>query len=538
MTQKEALEILKMGHNAYLTGAPGSGKTFLLNEYIRFLKGRGVKTGITASTGIAATHLNGLTIHSWAGIGIKERLSAFDMDRLAKKRGLASKIGKTKVLVIDEVSMLHSFRLDMVDEVCRFLRGDERPFGGIQVVLCGDFFQLPPISKGNEDAPFAVYSKVWGKMNPRICYLEEQHRHCGHSLIQVLRDIREDGVSERTMERLRARYKKETPGGATKLYTHNIDVDSINEKRLDSLKGEEYVYAMETNKGGGAAIEALKKNCLAPEKLRLKKGAAVMFVKNNPEKRYFNGTLGTVLGFDSCGIPLIQIADGRKILVQREDWNVEEDGKIKASVSQIPLRLAWAITIHKSQGMSLDAAEMDLSKSFTEGMGYVALSRVRTMEGLNLSGLNDMALKVNKKILEFDGELARMSEEAAKELRSRDRTEIRNIQEEFLGPAAPVGGEKKVGTYDITKAMVEKETPVAEMAEEREMTEETIINHIEKLVERGDELNLEYLKPRPDRFEKIKNAFEKSKGKKLAPVRKILGSRFSYNEIKLARLFL
>ncbi len=538
MTQKEALEILKTGRNAYLTGAPGSGKTFLLNEYIRFLKNRGVKIGVTASTGIAATHLNGLTIHSWAGIGIRDRLSTFDMDRLAKKRGLSSRIEKTKVLVIDEVSMLHSFRLDMVDEVCRFFKRDERPFGGIQVVLCGDFFQLPPVSKGGEEASFVNESRVWGEMKPKICYLHEQHRHCGHSLTRILHDIRENNVSEHTLERLRARYKKETPGAATKLYTHNIDVDSINEKHLEELKGEEQSYLMVVNKGSGAAIESLKKNCLAPERLRLKKGAAVMFVKNNPEKRYFNGTLGTVLGFDSRGIPLIQTADGRKILVQKEDWNVEEDGKIKASVSQIPLRLAWAITVHKSQGMSLDAAEMDLSKSFTEGMGYVALSRVRTLEGLNLTGLNDMALRVNKKVMEFDDDLARMSDEAAEELKNAGAEETKKKQEEFLGPAGKPERGEKTSTYDVTKALVEKETPLGEMAEEREMTEETIINHIEKLIERGDEPNLEYLRPRQDRFEKIKNAFEKSKGKKLAPVRKILGARFSYNEIKLARLFL
>ncbi|NOY35454.1 MAG: AAA family ATPase [bacterium] len=544
MTQKEALDILKMGSSVFLTGAPGSGKTFLLNEYIGFLKGRGARVGVTASTGIAATHLSGLTIHSWAGIGIKDELTPFDLDRISQRQNIKSRIKNTKVLVIDEVSMLHSFRLDLVDQVCRAVRRDERPFGGIQVVLCGDFFQLPPISRGGEDASFVNSSRVWSEMDLKICYLHEQHRHSDSSLIQILREIRENNVGEETLNKLRERRGGELKQGtATKLFTHNANVDAINRRHLEEIKGREQAYDMRVNAGNKPAVESLKKSCLAPEELRLKEGAAVMFVKNNPEQRYFNGTMGTVIGFNSSGFPIVQTADGRKIIAKKEDWNMEEDGKIKASISQLPLRLAWAITIHKSQGMSMDAAEIDLSSSFVEGMGYVAISRVKTLNGLRLLGLNDMALKVNEEILSLDEELARMSERATGELKKMKNEEKEKRQKEFAGSVSGPGGARangleKISTYDITKNLVGQTMSVAEMAAEREMTEETIVNHLEKLIERGDKIDIEHLKPRQDRFEKIKAAFEKSKSTKLTPARRTLGPHFSYSEIKLARLFL
>jgi len=544
MTQKEALEILKMGHNVYLTGAPGSGKTFLLNEYINFLKGNGVVVGVTASTGVAATHLNGTTIHSWSGLGIKDALSEYDFDKLSNNKPLKTRIERTNVLVIDEVSMLHDFRLDLVDEVCRFFRNDPRSFGGIQVVLCGDFFQLPPISRG-EKARFVSDSNAWNSMRLKVCYLHEQHRHCDQDLVQILKDIRINNVGEHTLAPLRKRYQKDTAKiSPTKLYTHNADVDTINKRHLDLINEKEETYLMSVNKGSGFALESLKKSCLAPEKLSLKKGSAVMFVKNNPEKKYFNGTLGEVIGFDTFGYPLVKTVDGRKIDVKAEDWNMEEDGRIKASISQLPLRLAWAITIHKSQGMSLDAAEIDLSKSFVEGMGYVALSRVRTLEGLKLMGLNELALKVNRDVLILDEELVQMSERCSEELEEFSDKERERAKEEFIKSIASAdlivrdGKVEKASTYDITKVLVQQGLSIKEIAEEREMTESTIIAHLEKLVETGNKMNIEHLKPLPSRFEKIKEAFEKIKSKKLTPARKILGPYFSYDEIRLGRLFL
>ena len=173
MKQKEAWKILLAGHNVLLTGPAGSGKTFLLNKYIDHLKKEGIGVAVTASTGIAATHIGGRTIHSWAGIGIKDRLTARDLQSLAKKSYLKKQFEKVEVLLIDEISMLHAHRLDMVDAVCRTLKKNNLPFGALQVVMSGDFFQLPPISPGNEEAEFVYKAKVWPEMDVRVCYLEE-----------------------------------------------------------------------------------------------------------------------------------------------------------------------------------------------------------------------------------------------------------------------------------------------------------------------------------------------------------------------------
>ena len=193
MTQKEALDILKTGANIFLTGEPGSGKTHTINEYVEYLRERGIEPSITASTGIAATHIGGMTIHSWSGIGIKTYLDKYELDKLGSSEYLAKRVGKAKVLIIDEVSMLSAETLSMVDAVCREVRRSDEPFGGLQTVFVGDFFQLPPIVKVNdesqneyaqaeliESAPigrFACDAPVWAKAKPIVCYLTEQYRH-------------------------------------------------------------------------------------------------------------------------------------------------------------------------------------------------------------------------------------------------------------------------------------------------------------------------------------------------------------------------
>lgn len=409
MTQKQAFQILKQGENIYLTGPAGSGKTFLLNHFIKYLKKNNVGVAITASTGIAATHLGGITIHSWAGIGINKDLNEEQIKRILKKKRLETRFKRTKVLIIDEISMLHAHTLDLVDKVCKAFKKNILPFGGIQVVLCGDFFQLPPVSENGEEANFINKSKIWQNMNLHICYLGEQYRQVDNQFTQILNEIRNDKATENTKQILMTRLKQEVPIHIrpTKLYTHNIDVDSINNKELAKIPGSSKAYTMKLS-GPEALVEMLKKSCLAPQRLILKKGAVVMFVKNNFNAGYVNGTLGRVIDFDE-GFPIVETISRDQIFVGPEEWKIEENDITKAGIKQIPLRLAWAITVHKSQGMSLDAAEIDLSKSFTYGMGYVALSRVRTLAGIKLMGMNDMALRVDEEILELDKILRQVS---------------------------------------------------------------------------------------------------------------------------------
>ena len=207
MTQHTALDIMKLGHSLFLTGGAGTGKTYVLNQYIGWCKSHSIDVAITASTGIAATHIGGSTLHSWAGIGIRDTLTEMDIDNLMQKKNLYDRYNKTKVLIIDEISMLHAHRLDMVDKLARAMRRSSLPFGGIQIVMCGDFFQLPPISKNmGLTRDFAFYAESWKKLNPVICYLSVNYRQGDDSLNAILHAIRngevEDGVYDTLQDAL------------------------------------------------------------------------------------------------------------------------------------------------------------------------------------------------------------------------------------------------------------------------------------------------------------------------------------------------
>ncbi|MDZ7786433.1 MAG: PIF1 family DEAD/DEAH box helicase [Candidatus Saccharibacteria bacterium] len=411
MTQRQALAILDGGYSVFLTGPAGSGKTHVLREFIREARDNGKSVAVTASTGLAATHLSGNTIHSWAGIGIADELQTRTVRDMSKSR--REQINKADVLIIDEVSMLHDFRLDMVDQVCQKIRESQEPFGGLQVVLSGDFYQLPPVNRSEaKHGGFVVESEAWDALEPVVCYLSEQHRQRDDPLLEILSALRANDLRRRHAEALLARKTARTPfdDPVTELYTKNINVDSVNRSRLEAMDGEVHEYEM-TSTGRKGGVESLKKSCLAPETLRLKQGAFVMFVKNSQNKTYVNGTLGTVVGFedDEDELPIVETKNGRKITVEPDTWELRDGEKKIASISQLPLRLAWAITVHKSQGMTLDAAHIDLGNAFVPGMGYVALSRVKSLDTLTLAGLNKVALQLDEAAHRIDEDLRKRS---------------------------------------------------------------------------------------------------------------------------------
>ena len=399
MNQALALEIMLAGESALLTGPAGAGKTYVLNRFIQFAKAEGKKVSVTATTGLAATHLGGNTIHSWSGIGIADMLPSGFADRLPKTR--REIIEKTDVLIIDEISMLHDFRLDMVDEVCRLVRKKDEPFGGIQLIMSGDFFQLPPVNRADSQAGgFVVHSQAWAELEPAILYLEEQYRQNDEHLLEILNALRANDVRRHHAEKLLERADIAAPhDDITELHTVNIDVDTLNKKRLQQLDAEEKVYTQVTT-GSQNYVENLQRSVLVPPELKLKKGALVMAVKNSPTRTYANGSVGTVIGFEQgTEYPIVEFRNGKTVTMTPESWELRDGDKKRASISQIPVRLAWAITVHKSQGMTLDAAKIDLRKAFVPGMGYVALSRVKNLENLYLYGINRMALQISEDAL-------------------------------------------------------------------------------------------------------------------------------------------
>ena len=420
MKQALALEIMLSGENVFLTGAAGSGKTFTLNQFIKLAKNSGKKVSVTATTGLAATHLGGNTIHAWSGIGIYDYLSRKFFEKFPKTR--AEIIKNTDILVIDEISMLHDFRLDMVEEICRTIRQNDKPFGGIQVILCGDFFQLPPINRtGGRTGGFAIYSNAWKLAEFTICYLEENHRQKNDELSEILNALRADDLRRKHAQSLLDRIDIEPnfesddfSKNLTELHTTNIDVDKINEQKLAELEGEEFHF-VQTTTGAKNYVETLQKSVLAPELLRLKKGALVMAVKNAQNRQYVNGSIGEVIDFERLtDYPIVQFRNGKIITMAPETWEMRDGEKKRASIMQIPLRLAYAITVHKSQGMTLDAARIDLRKAFSEGMGYVALSRVRSLDKLYLLGINRTALMVSEEAQKIDFRLKNESLKAEK----------------------------------------------------------------------------------------------------------------------------
>lgn len=439
MKQSQALAILSSGVPVFLTGAPGSGKTHVLNEFVDQARARGLTVAMTASTGIAATHINGQTIHAWSGVGLDTVLTLDVLKRIKTRRRKAIKA--TDVLVIDEVSMIHAWLLDMVDEVCRAIKRSDQPFGGIQVVMSGDLYQLPPVSKartnadlvdlglaytnsrqryaalGKDPEGYVTEALCWEVLDPVVCYLTEQHRQDDSQLLTVLSNIRSGQVSQDDCDLLTTRVgllPKE--GEATvHLFPMNKTADTLNMAKLAQINQEEHVF-LATEAGAAPLVDRLKKNMLAPQRLVLKVGATVMALRNDPERQYVNGSLGTVAGFlpgRKGGYPQVKFDNGHLVTMAPAAWETLDGEMVLASVNQVPLRLAWGITIHKSQGMTLDRAVMDLRRTFAPGMGYVALSRVENLGGLYLTGISNRAFLVSQQAIMGDSDLRRASEAAA-----------------------------------------------------------------------------------------------------------------------------
>lgn len=569
MQQSTALALLKAGKNVFLTGSAGAGKTYVLQQYIDYLKRRKVALAVTASTGIAATHLKGMTIHAWSGIGLRQQISVEELAAMKSKKYLREQIESAKVLIIDEISMLHQQQLELVDQVLQYFKDNKYPFGGIQVVFSGDFFQLPPVGFPGESKrdKFAFMSPSWVNAKLHICYLTEQHRQEVGALQHLLNDIRSGQVSAESLALLeKAKNHQFTKGEIPPtLYSHNHDVNRTNNAHLRALEGETKTFEA-TTKGSKRLGAMLKKAVQADEILYLKKTAKVLFVKNNPEQHYMNGTLGEVLDFEEKGWPVVQLGDGSQLVVEPVEWTVEDDtGRVLAAYQQLPLRLAWAITVHKSQGMTLERAKVDLRRCFEQGQGYVALSRLQSLEGLQLVGFNDIALQVDGLALKAD---RRFQELSALVVKETDQERLKALEKRALVFLRHCGGitdpdaidkynkqlkekkkKKKQPTHLITKEMMEAGKTLEEIAHARGLTVGTIMNHLTKLHDLFPKMDFSAYRPEEQLVQTIKITREKLLKQDPSLLRpdgsissKLLhdemGGKIDYTTIKLALLFL
>ncbi len=553
MLQHRALEILKTGTNVFLTGEPGAGKTHVINQYTAWLRAAGIPVAITASTGIAATHIGGVTIHSWSGVGTREELSLRDIDNILTKEYVVKRFRKSEVLIIDEISMLDGSVLDMVNQILKQARGTNKPFGNMQVVFVGDFFQLPPINRVPENVQYSFSSKAWAEAEPSVCYITEQYRHEDELLSNLLKSIRCGDVEEShyalLLEQTTIGYDEIEP---TRLFTHNAKVDEMNISQLSSLPARKKQYSMK-RKGNKLLVDGLIRSCLSPEKLVLAEDAMVMCTKNNFEAGYANGTLGRIIGFDrETNLPKLRTADGRVIVVRPVKWSIIDGDKTIAEIEQIPLRLAWAITVHKSQGMSLDAVEMDLQHSFVYGQGYVALSRVKTLVGLKVLGLNANALQVDPYIIRSDEKFRNQAEIADDAFNGVGVNDIEKIQRQFVRekgrtwPKSDENGsvviEKPKSTYEETLELLLLEQSLTEMAKNRGLTEGTILAHLEWLLETkavtADKIEKFFYDSNKSQVEEeiMFKVFKKQGISKLKPIYDAFDAEYDYLTIRLYRL--
>jgi hypothetical protein len=377
------------GQNCFLTGMAGTGKTTLLRK---FIESSPTRVYVTAPTGVAALNVGGMTIHRFCGMLLGPKPGQSNEDYFSQLlRSFESvqagfdRVSRCEVLVIDEISMLPGRQFEFVEFLFRRLRGRNEPFGGCQVIMTGDFLQLPPVRvSDSEPYDWAFKSPVWPEVGVQTFGLKKSRRQDEPEFVEALADFRIGRVRGSSARLLQSRVRNFPPASMPRLFTNNVQVDRWNDLQLSELPGEP--TTLEAAQDGPEHQRAfLTRNLLTPATLRLKPGALVMFTvnKNEPRRkpRFVNGQLGTVEDL-TPGAVIVRCSDGEPVLVAPFTWRYDAQDPESASFSQFPLRLAYAMTIHKSQGLTLDSAYLDIRAAREPGQAYVAVSRVRTLAGL------------------------------------------------------------------------------------------------------------------------------------------------------------
>ena len=380
------LDLATAGENTFLTGPAGSGKSYLVRDFLK----RYSDTHVVASTGVAALNVGGMTVHRWSGMMLgpakgqdfEKFYAQLARDAKPNVRAAFNRVRGCKRLVIDEISMLSGSAFDYLDFHCRKIRDDKRPFGGIQVIGTGDFLQLPPVRINPAHSyDWAFDSAAWKAARFQTVELRRIMRQDEPDFVAALGKFRRGEIDGETERLLRPRVTTFPARDITRLFTHNSMVDRWNDFCLGELPGPESIREADTW-GPQSQIDFLEKNLLTPKVLRLKPGAKVMFTVNRPDNGFVNGQTGEVV---SIGITSVVVhTQGKELEVSPYRWRFDSNDKGSAWFEQLPLRLANALTIHKAQGLTLDSAFVDVRAAREPGQAYVALSRVRTLAGLHL----------------------------------------------------------------------------------------------------------------------------------------------------------
>jgi ATP-dependent DNA helicase PIF1 len=403
--QQRIFNRVKAGGSVLISGSAGTGKSFTIENIVSWCKTVGKNVGVTALTGMAAITISGRTIHSFLGVGLA-RKSAYELYMNARKnKTLTAKLNMINILIIDEISMMSTELFDKVSEYLQHVRKSKRPFGGVQLVFCGDMCQLPPV-----DGDYCFNSEVWKSMDLEICILSRIMRQKDDELFRdILENARFGVCTDEHLEILKAqRNQKFGEIQPTILYSKNVNVDVINNCEYEKLKTEHRVYQTiySKNKNTKAWADSLK----IPESVSIKIGAQMMLTANLAvDDGYANGTRCMVTGFAEDG-PIVVFKDGTQLIIipycytddNRTVSEIEVDDDEMIWATCLPLKLAYALTIHKSQSMTLDAAIIDIGPSiFAHGQAYTALSRVRDLKSVRIINVSKSSFKVHPDVMKF-----------------------------------------------------------------------------------------------------------------------------------------
>lgn len=529
----------KTRYNLLLTGSAGSGKTSFLKEIVR---SSGKRKVVLAPTGVAAVNAGGETIHSFFKIPFGPYIPGTDNPGfLSFRDSRAALIRSLELVIIDEVSMLRADLLDRMDYELRRIRRKDTPFGGVQLLLIGDFRQLPPVVKGDESnileefypSNYFFESVALKKIDYYCIELKTIYRQRDEKYAGLLERIRDNKATAEDLRMLNARYRPGFIGDGKhiRIVTHNYQVDRLNSAEMENLPGTAYTFdaCITGNYPSGS--------CPTDKRLTLKRGARVMFVRNDPGGRFVNGSLGTVTHVERDSI-IVKVDAGEEILLERMEWksvrySFDRERMLVEPITegvfmQYPLKPAWAITVHKSQGLTFEKAMIDVHTAFIPGQAYVALSRCRSLRGIILNA------RVYRSVFKTDS--------LVDDFLSRSHVDIdslaRQVGYSSTGTVA-AGIPKRAGgdSAKISFDLYNDGYSIAEIASMRSLTENTIQTHLIHYVRQGqiDVMSL----VDPDDLEGVRSYKLSHPGQ--APLREIydhFNGRISYPDLKFALAFL
>lgn len=401
--QSLALDLCKSGENIFLTGGAGSGKSFVIREFMKELDPK--QMPILASTGAAAVLLGGRTFHSFFGLGIMEGGVQATLNRAFADQRLMKRLKQVEGVIIDEISMISGEALRAAELIAQRAKDSSLPWGGLRIIAVGDFGQLPPVTKNSQKRDWCFLDEVWQRSGFQNCELKLNQRIQNSHFLNVLADVREgkmtDSLRDFLQEHTRS-HDEEHPG--TRLFARRDLSENYNQKKLAEINDTEVVVDS-IFIGEQKFVDILSKSAPVPVQLKIKIGCRVLFLKNDPQKRWVNGTRGQLTGIEPDHL-IVRKDGGREVKVEKFSFSLlDADGNVKASVIQFPLNLAYATTIHKSQGATLDELWCDLGALWEPGHAYVALSRLRDAKGLYILRWSQRSFIVDPDVQRFYAQL-------------------------------------------------------------------------------------------------------------------------------------